>query len=46
MWEVGLYSVAVNPEGTRVYVTNPIPGTVKVIEAFTNKIIATRKELQ
>ena len=42
--EVSPYGVAVNPDGTRIYVTNINPygsGTVSVIEASTNTVTAT-----
>ncbi len=40
---VGSYpeGVAVNPAGTRVYVTNVESGTVSVIDAATNMVVAT-----
>lgn len=33
--------VAINPAGTRLYVTNPMPNTVSVINTATNTVIAT-----
>lgn len=33
--------VAISPDGTRVYVTNQLSATVSVINALTNKVIAT-----
>ena len=37
----GPVGVAVNPAGTKVYVTNAIESTVSVIDASTNTVIAT-----
>jgi YVTN family beta-propeller protein len=35
------YGVAVNPAGTRVYVTNQVSNTVSVINTSTNTVVAT-----
>ncbi len=37
----GAYGVAVNPAGTRVYVSNPGSKDVSVIDTSTNAVVAT-----